>query len=138
MGYYIYDLRSLSKIDDIIKGDDENMSKNFKDFNELKTILTTLDYNLSDDELNLIGIMLKNHINNGLEMGIELLYNTVLDLYGTDFMRKNILKCSQSSYYNLHNYLFNADNNKPTHVYKQLEMFYNIITSYFIGGKDES
>ena len=114
------------------------MSKNFKDFNELKTILKTLDYNLSDDELELIGIMLKNHINNGLEMSIELLYNTVLDLYGTDFMRKNILKCSQSSYYNLVNFLYNGDTKRPTHVYKQLEMFYNIITSYFIGDKDES
>ena len=114
------------------------MSKNFKDFNELKTILKTLDYNLSDDELELIGIMLKNHINNGLEMSIELLYNTVLDLYGSVFMRKNILNCSQTSYYNLNNYLFNGDKNKPTHVYKQLEMFYNIITSYFIGDKDES
>ena len=114
------------------------MSKNFKDFDELKTILKTLDYNLTDHELELIGIMLKNHINNGLEMGIELLYNTVLDLYCTDFMRKNILKCSQTSYYNLHNYLYNGENNKPTHVYKQLEMFYNIITSYFIGDKDES
>lgn len=114
------------------------MSKNFKDFSELKTILKTLDYNLNDNELELIGIMLKNHINNGLEMGIELLYNTVLDLYGTDFMRENILKCSQTSYYNLHNYLYNGDTKRPTHVYKQLEMFYNIITSYFIGGKDES
>ena len=114
------------------------MSRNFKDFNELKTILKTLDYDLNDDELELIGIMLKNHINNGLEMSIELLYNTVLDLYGSVFMRKNILNCSQTSYYNLNNYLFNGDNNKPTHVYKQLEMFYNIITSYFIGGKDES
>ena len=114
------------------------MSRNFKDFNELKTILKTLDYDLNDDELELIGIMLKNHINNGLEMSVELLYNTVLDLYGAVFMRNNILKCSQTSYYNLHNYLFNGDNNKPTHVYKQLEMFYNIITSYFIGDKDES
>ena len=114
------------------------MSKNFKDFSELKMILKTLNYNLTDTELEHIGIMLKNHINNGLEMSIELLYNTVLDLYGTDFMRKNILKCSQSSYYNLHNYLYNGDNNKPTHVYKQLELFYNIITSYFIGDKDES
>ncbi len=114
------------------------MSKNFKDFNELKTILKTLDYNLNDDELELIGIMLKNHINNGLKMSLELLYNTVLDLYGADFMQKNILKCSQTSYYNLHNYLNKSDNNKPTHVYKQLEMFYNIIISYFIGDKDES
>jgi hypothetical protein len=113
------------------------MSKNFKDFSELKTILKTLDYNLSDNELELIGIMLKNHINNGLEMSLELLYNTVLDLYGTDFVRKNILKCSQSSYYNLHNYLFNGDINRPTHVYKQLELFYNIIATYFIGGKNE-
>ena len=114
------------------------MSKNFKDFNELKTILKALDYNLKDPELEYIGIMLKNHINNGLGISIELLYNTVLDLYGAVFMRKNILKCSQSSYYNLHNYLFNGDSNKPTHVYKQLELFYNIIKSYFIGGKDES
>ena len=114
------------------------MSKNFKDFNELKTILKTLDYNLNDDELELIGIMLKNHINNELKMSIELLYNTVLDLYGVDFMQKNILKCSQTSYYNLNNYLFNGDHKRPTHVYKQLELFYNIITSYFIGGnKDE-
>ena len=139
MGYYIYDLRSLSKIDDIIKGDDENMSKNFKDFNELKTILKTLDYNLTDQELENIGIMLSININiYKLENSIEVLYNTVLDLYGVDFMRKNILKCSQTSYYNLHNYLLQRDNNKPTHVYKQLELFYNIITSYFIGGKDES
>ena len=114
------------------------MSKNFKDFEELKMILKTLNYNLSDDELKNIGIMLKNHINNGLKMGIELLYNTVLDLYGAVFMRKNILKCSQTSYYNLNNYLFNSDTKRPTHVYKQLEMFYNIITSYFIGDKDES
>ena len=113
------------------------MSKNFKDFSELKMILKTLNYNLTDTELEHIGIMLKNHINNGLEMSIELLYNTVLDLYGAVFMRKNILKCSQTSYYNLNNYLFNGDNNKPTHVYKQLEMFYNIITSYFIGDNDE-
>jgi hypothetical protein len=113
------------------------MSKNFKDFEELKLILKNLDYNLSDDKLELIGIMLKNHINNGLEMSIELLYNTVLDLYGAVFMRKNILKCSQSSYYNLVNYLFNGDINRPTHVYKQLELFYNIIATYFIGGKDE-
>ena len=113
------------------------MSKNFKDFSELKMILKTLNYNLTDTELEHIGIMLKNHINNGLEMSIELLYNTILDLYGAVFMRKNILKCSQTSYYNLNNYLFNVDNNKPTHVYKQLEMFYNIITSYFIGDNDE-
>jgi hypothetical protein len=114
------------------------MSKNFRDFNELKTILKALDYNLTDKELELIGIMLKNHINNGWEMSLVLLYNTVLDLYGTDFMQKNILKCSQGSYYNLHNYLFNGNNNKPTHIYKQLELFYNIIISYFIGDKDES
>ena len=114
------------------------MSKYFKDFEELKRILINLDYNLSDNDLELIGIMLKNHINNGLEISIELLYNTVLDLYGTDFMRKNILNCSQSSYYNLNNHLFNGDTKRPTHVYKQLEMFYNIILSYFIGGKDES
>ena len=114
------------------------MSKYFKDFEELKRILRNMDYNLSDDELELIGVMLKNHTNNGLEMSIELLYNTILDLYGTDFMRKNILNCSQSSYYNLHNYLFNGCNNKPTHVYKQLEMFYNIILSYFVGDKYES
>lgn len=115
------------------------MSKNFKDFQELKTILKALNYNLSDDELNNIGIMLSININiYKLENSIELLYNTVLDLYGADFMRKNILKCSQTSYYNLHNYLIKADNNKPTHVYKQLEMFYNIITSYFIGDNNES
>ncbi len=114
------------------------MSKYFKDFEELKRILINLDYNLGDNELENIGIMLKNHINNGLEMSLELLYNTVLDLYGAVFMRKNILKCSQSSYYNLHNYLYNGEGNKPTHVYKQLELFYNIIVSYFIGGKDES
>ena len=114
------------------------MSKNFKDFSELKMILKTLNYNLTDTELEHIGIMLKNHINNGLEMSIELLYNTVLDLYGVVFMRNNILKCSQTSYYNLNNYLFNGDTKRPTHVYKQLEMFYNIITSYFIGDKDES
>jgi hypothetical protein len=114
------------------------MSKNFKDFNELKTILKALDYNLNDDELELIGIMLKNHINNGWEMSLMLLYNTVLDLYGTDFMRKNILKCSQGSYYNLDNYLFNDGTKRPTVVYKQLKLFYNIITSYFIGDKDES
>ena len=120
------------------------MSKNFKDFGELKTILKTLDYNLSDQELENIGIMLKNNINiydttKGyyMENSIELLYNTVLDLYGVDFMRKNILKCSQTSYYNLHNYLIHDDGNKPTHVYKQFEMFYNIITTYFIGDKDE-
>ena len=113
------------------------MSKNFKDFDELKMILRNLDYNLSDEELELIGIMLKNHINNGLEISIELLYNTVFDLYGSVFMRKNIMNCSQTSYYNLNNYLSNRDNNKPTHVYKQLEMFYNIITSYFIGDNDE-
>ena len=115
------------------------MSKNFKDFDELKMILKTLNYNLTDQELENIGIMLSININiYKLENSIELLYNTVLDLYGTDFMRKNILNCSQSSYYNLHNYLFNGVGNKPTHVYKQLEMFYNIITAYFIGGKDES
>ena len=114
------------------------MSRNFKDFEELKMILKTLNCNLTDTELEHIGIMLKNHINNGLEMSIELLYNTVLDLYGAVFMRKNILKCSQTSYYNLNNYLFNSDTKRPTHVYKQLEMFYNIITSYFIGDKDES
>lgn len=115
------------------------MSKNFRDFNELKTILKTLDYKLTDQQLENIGIMLSININfYKLAHSIELLYNTVLDLYGADFMRKNILKCSQGSYYNLHNYLFNGDNNKPTHVYKQLEMFYNIITSYFIGDKDES
>lgn len=114
------------------------MSKYFKDFEELKMILKNLDYNLSDNELELIGIMFKNHINNGLEMSIELLYNTLLDLYGTDFMRKNILNCSQTSHYNLYNYLFNGDTKRPTHVYKQLEMFYNIITSYFIGDRDES
>ena len=115
------------------------MSKNFKDFRELKTILKTLDYNLSDQELENIGIMLSININiYKLENSIDLLYNTVLDLYGADFMQKNILKCSQTSYYNLHNFLLQRDNNKPTHVYKQLEMFYNIITSYFIGDKDES
>ena len=115
------------------------MSRNFKDFNELKTILKTLDYNLSDQELENIGIMLSININvYNLEMNMGLLYSTVLDLYGVDFMRKNILKCSQTSYYNLHNFLLQRDNNKPTHVYKQLEMFYNIITSYFIGDKDES
>ena len=114
------------------------MSKNFKDFGELKRVLKTLNYNLSDGELENIGIMLSININiYKLENSIELLYNTVLDLYGVDFMRKNILKCSQTSYYNLHNYLNNADNNKPTHVYKQLELFYNIITSYFIGDNDE-
>jgi len=114
------------------------MSKNFKDFGELKTILKTLDYNLTDQELEHIGIMLKNHIKNGLEMSIELLYNTVLDLYGSVFMRKNILKCSQTSYYNLDNFLSQRNNNKPTHVYKQLELFYNIITSYFIGDNNDS
>ena len=115
------------------------MSKNFKDFQELKRVLRTLNYNLSDDELENIGIMLSININiYKLKISIELLYNTVLDLYGATFMQKNILKCSQTSYYNLHNYLTKADNNKPTHVYKQLEMFYNIITSYFIGDKDES
>ena len=114
------------------------MSRNFKDFNELKTILKALDYNLTDQELENIGIMLSININiYKLENSIELLYNTVLDLYGVDFMRRNILKCSQGSYYNLYNY-FITGNNKPTHVYKQLEMFYNIITSYFIGDKDES
>ena len=114
------------------------MSKYFKEFEELKRILINLDYNLSDGDLENIGIMLKNHINNGLEMSIELLYNTVLDLYGAVFMRKNILKCSQGSYYNLYNYLFNGDSNKPTHIYKQLEMFYNIITYYFVGDNNES
>ena len=114
------------------------MSKNFKDFGELKMILKTLNYNLSDSELENIGIMLKNNINNlDLEMSIELLYSTVLNLYGVDFMRHRILKCSQTSYYNLHNYLFEDDFKKPTNVYKQLEMFYNIITSYFIGVNDE-
>ena len=114
------------------------MSRNFKDFNELKTILKALDYNLTDQELENIGIMLSININiYKLENSIELLYNTVLDLYGVDFMRKNILKCSQGSYYNLYNY-FITGNNKPTHVYKQLELFYNIIMSYFIGDKDES
>ncbi len=138
MGYCIYDIRSLPKIDDTIKGDDKNMSKNFKDFQELKTILTTLDYNLSDQELELIGIMLSININiYKLENSIKVLYNTVLDLYGVDYMRNNILKCSQTSYYNLHNYLLHNDGNKPTHIYKQLEMFYNIITSYFIGDNDE-
>ena len=115
------------------------MSKNFKDFEELKTILKTLDYNLSDQELENIGIMLSININiYKLENSIEVLYKTVLDLYGVDFIRKNILKCSQTSHYNLYNYLLQRDNNKPTHVYKQLELFYNIITSYFIGDKDES
>lgn len=114
------------------------MSKNFKDFQELKRVLRTLNYNLSDDELENIGIMLSININiYKLKISIELLYNTVLDLYGADFMQKNILKCSQTSYYNLHNYLIKADNNKPTHVYKQLELFYNIINLYFIGGNNE-
>ena len=114
------------------------MSKNFKDFGELKAILKTLDYNLSDQELENIGIMLSININiYKLENSIEVLYKTVLDLYGVDFIRKNILKCSQTSHYNLYNYLLQRDNNKPTHVYKQLELFYNIITSYFIGDKDE-
>ena len=114
------------------------MSKNFGDFQELKRVLRTLNYNLSDDELENIGIMLSININiYKLKISIELLYNTVLDLYGADFMQKNILKCSQTSYYNLHNYLIKADNNKPTHVYKQLELFYNIINLYFIGGNNE-
>ncbi len=114
------------------------MSKNFRDFNELKTILKTLDYKLTDQQLENIGIMLSININfYKLNNNIELLYNTVLDLYGADFMRNNILKCSQGSYYNLYNY-FITGNNKPTHIYKQLEMFYNIIMSYFIGDKDES
>ena len=116
-----------------------NMSENFKDLGELKEILKTLDYDLSDRELRIIGIMLSTNINiYKLDNSIEVLYNTVLDLYGVDFMRKNILKCSQTSYYNLHNYMLQRDNTKPTHVYKRLEMFYNIITSFFIGGKDES
>ena len=126
------------KTDDTFKGDEWFMNKNFKDFRELKMILRTLNYNLSDQELENIGIMLKNNINNfDLEMSIELLYSTVLNLYGVDFLQKNILKCSQTSYYNLHNYLFYDGYKKPTNVYKQLEMFYNIITSYFIGVKDE-
>ena len=116
-----------------------NMSENFKDLGELKEILKTLDYDLSDRELRIIGIMLSTNINiYKLDNSIEVLYNTVLDLYGVDFMRKNILKCSQTSYYNLHNHLLHSEGNKPTHVYKQLEMFYNIILSYFIGDKDES
>src|SRR5690554_4963215 len=115
------------------------MSKNFRDFQELKTILKTLNYNLTDHELETIGIMLSIDVNvYNLEMSMKLLYNTVLNLYGADFMRKNVLKCSQSSYYNLHNYLYNGDTKRPTHVYKQLELFYNIIMSYFIGDKDES
>lgn len=120
------------------------MSKNFKDFDELKMILRNLDYNLSDDELELIGIMLKNNTNRYefelfplVDNNIELLFNILLDLFGAEFIQKRILKCSQTSYYNLYNYFINGIN-KPTHVYKQLEMFYNIITSYFIGGKDES
>src|SRR5690554_484636 len=120
------------------------MSKYFKDFDELKRILKNLDYNLSDDKLETIGIMLRNNINiydttKGyyMENSIELLFNIILDLYGADFIRKNILKCSQTSYYNLHNYLIHSEGNKPTHVYKQLELFYNIITSYFIGNNDE-
>ena len=114
------------------------MSKNFRDFNELKTILKTLDYKLTDQQLENIGIMLSINISfYKLTNSIELLYNTVLDLYGATFMQKNILKCSQTSYYNLHNYLTKADNNKPTHVYKQLELFYNIIMSYYIGVNDE-
>ena len=116
-----------------------NMSENFKDLGELKEILKTLDYDLSDRELRIIGIMLSTNINiYKLDNSIEVLYSTVLDLYGADFMRKNILKCSQTSYYNLHNYLIHSEGNKPTHIYKRLEMFYNIITSYFIGGNDES
>ena len=114
------------------------MSKNFRDFQELKKILKALNYNLSDDELENIGIMLSINVNvYNLEMSMKLLYNTILDLYGADFMRKNILNCSQGSYYNLRNYLFNTKINKPTVVYKQFEMFYNIITSYFIGVNDE-
>jgi len=114
------------------------MSKNFRDFKELKTILKTLNYNLTDHELETIGIMLSININiYKLEMSMKLLYNTVLNLYGVEFMQKNILKCSQTSYYNLHNYLFKGGYNKPTFVYKQLEMFYNVITSYYIGDEDE-
>ena len=120
------------------------MSRNFKDFEELKTILKTLDYNLTDQELENIGIMLKINTNNYefvryplIENKVKLLFNIILDLYGVEFMQKRILKCSQGSYYNLYNY-FITGNNKPTHVYKQLEMFYNIIMSYFIGDKDES
>ena len=120
------------------------MSKYFKDFEELKRILRNLDYNLSDDKLELIAIMLRNNTNIYefdqyplKENNMELLFNILLDLFGAEFMQKHILKCSQTSYYNLYNY-FITGNNKPTHVYKQLEMFYNIITSYFIGGKDES
>ncbi len=114
------------------------MSKNFRDFKELKTILKTLNYNLTDGELETIGIMLSINVNvYNLEMSMKLLYNTILDLYGADFIRKNILKCSQGSYYNLRNYLFNTKINKPTVVYKQFEIFYNIITSYFIGVNDE-
>ncbi len=120
------------------------MSKYFKDFEELKKILKNLDYNLSDDELENIGIMLKINTNIYdfelyplIENNIELLFKIILDLYGAEFMQKRILKCSQGSYYNLYKY-FITGINKPTHVYKQLEMFYNIIVSYFIGDKDES
>lgn len=115
------------------------MSENFKDFGELKTILKTLDYDLSDRELRIIGIMLNNtNIYEFeryplIENNMELLFNILLDLFGAEFIQKRILKCSQTSYYNLYNYLTNPDNTKPTHVYKRLEMFYNIITSYFIG-----
>lgn len=126
-----------------LKEMNKNMSKNFKDFGELKTILKTLDYNLTDQELENIGIMLKININIYdleryplIENNTELLFNIILNLYGADFMQKRILKCSQTSYYNLFNY-FITGINKPTHVYKQLEMFYNIITSYFIGDNDE-
>lgn len=119
------------------------MSKYFKDVDELKRILKTLNYNLSDDELENIGVMLKNNINiyastKGyyMELSVKLLYNIILDLYGVDFMQKKILRCSQTSYYNLHNYLFH-NGNKPTTVYKQLLMFYSIINTYYIDDDDE-
>ncbi len=120
------------------------MSKYYKDFGELKRILSNLDYNLSDDELDNIGIMLRN--NNDIydferypliENNMELLFNILLDLYGVEFMQKRILQCSQTSYYNLYNY-FITGINKPTTVYKRLNTFYRIITIYFIGDKDES
>lgn len=119
------------------------MSKYFKDFEELKIILKNLDYNLSDDELETIGIMLKNNTDIYdleqyplMDNQLELLFNIILDLYGADFMQKRILKCSQTSYYNLYNY-FETGLNQPTVVYKQLKGFFRILTIYFIDDSDE-
>ena len=119
------------------------MSKYFKDFEELKRILSNLDYNLSEGELDNIGIMLRNNTDIYdferyplIDNNMELLFNIILDLYGADFMRKKILKCSQTSYYNLYNY-FITGTDEPTVVYKRLKNFYRIITIYFIDDNDE-